>query len=112
MSRTCRSLLFLVLVCFLSSAGASERLGSFQTSIKLLSTALILVVLEQVLHEDPTRLRWILGAVAISLALPAVLGILQLVGVMHLTVDPYDPVPLDRIRGRSSTRMRLRVHPR
>lgn len=98
-SRTCRAFLVLSGVAMLSAAGAVSPLMSFEAAAKVFSSALMLLVLEQVFRDNPERIRVFLVAAFVAFVVPAIVGLAQFVGIMHLTTDPYDPVPLDRIRG-------------
>lgn len=98
-SRMCRAVFFLAGVSVLSAIGARAPLASFQTSMKVVSSAVMLLVLEQVFHQKPERIRALLAASFASFVVPALAALAQIVGLWHLSVDPYEPVSLARVRG-------------
>jgi O-antigen ligase len=79
-SRSSKALSAFAAAALASSVGAEMRIHSFQQSSKLVSIAVMLIVLEQLFHDHPERIRPIFAAVLASLAVPAIVAYLQLRG--------------------------------
>ena len=99
LSRSSAAFAALGLVCVLSSVTAAQPFDSLQASVRVLASAVMLVVLEATFRDSPNRLRPLLVAVFASLVVPAGFAALQLVG--SAPVQPlYGPaIDVGRIRG-------------
>jgi O-antigen ligase len=98
-SRSSAAFAGLGVVCLLSSVTAAEPILSLQASVRVVGSAVMLIVLEETFRDAPWRLRSLLVAFFASLVVPAVFAILQLVG--SAPVEPlYGPaIDVGRIQG-------------
>jgi O-antigen ligase len=73
-----KAMLGLAAALLLSTPGAKLPFDSVQNAMKFVAVAVMFVVLEQVFTKDPGRIVGLLGAAFASLAIPAIVGLLQL----------------------------------
>lgn len=83
----------------LASVTANVPLVSLQAAMRVASTAIMLVVLEQLLRERPERLQSLLVAVLASLAVPTVVALFQLYGNVPVVPEYGPALEVGRIRG-------------
>ncbi len=78
LSRTAIAFLVFAVVCALSSLGARELLVSMQETSRVLSSAVMLIVLEILFAQKASRIRPLLAATFLSLVIPAAVAFIQL----------------------------------
>lgn len=72
------SLLAFALICMVTSLGANDPFLSVTTSLRVLTGAVVLLVVEQLLLQDPARLPALLTALGASVVLPAIISFFEL----------------------------------
>ncbi|MFN8037016.1 MAG: O-antigen ligase family protein [Acidimicrobiia bacterium] len=98
-SRSARAMFAVSAACFLSVIGSKFPVTSFQASFRVLSSAVMLLVLEQAFAQRPARVRGLMIAVVVSLVVPALFGIVQLVGNQQVQPEYGPKLPVGRILG-------------
>ena len=98
-TRSTVSVAVLAAACVLSALTSDAPMVSAQAASRVVSTALMLVVLEQSLRDRPERLRSVLVAVFASLAVPGVVAAVQLAGNAPETPLYGPALGVGRIRG-------------
>lgn len=93
------SLAVLAGASLLASVTADVPLVSLQAAMRIASTAIMLVVLEQLLRERPDRLPSLLVAVLASLAVPALVALFQLYGNVPVVPEYGPALEVGRVRG-------------
>jgi O-antigen ligase len=94
-SRTARWLLVVGAVSIFGAFGSPEPVQSLQSGARVLAGALTFVVLEQLLARRPQLLRGLLVAVTVSLVIPVVTAVTQLIRPSEL----YAFATVSRING-------------
>ncbi|HVE45825.1 MAG TPA: O-antigen ligase family protein [Acidimicrobiales bacterium] len=98
-SRSSLAFVALAGVCVLSSVTSDAPTVSFQAALRVVSTAVMLIVLEQALRDRPDRLPGLLVATFASMIVPAFTAALQLQGNVP-EVPLYGPaLDVGRIQG-------------
>lgn len=82
--------------CMVSSFGARVPVESFQNSLKVLSSAAMLIVLEQVFHRREDRIRPLLLVAFLSLVVPTLVGVVEWMGSEPET--GYNAVAVGRVQ--------------
>jgi O-antigen ligase len=99
LSHSSAAFLALGVACVLSSLTAAVPFASMQASVRVIASAVMFIVLEEVLRDAPGRLPHLLVALFASLAVPAVFAGLQLVGSAPEQPTYGPAIEVGRIQG-------------
>jgi putative inorganic carbon (HCO3(-)) transporter len=99
LSRPAWALLLVSAAGLASSVGARFPFSSVSSSLRIFSSAVLLIVLQQIFREDPARIRPLLVAVFVSIIGPGLVGVMQLVGNKPVIAAYGPPIAVGRIEG-------------
>lgn len=99
LSPVAKAFLTLAAVCIFGSLTSSTVFNSFNASLRIFSSALVLIVLEQIYRDRPGRIRPLLIAVFLSIIGPGLVGLGQFLGNKPVAPAYGPPLPVGRIEG-------------